>query len=234
MTSACAPCPASNRLGNRGVGLTPVSRTRPAKQFWGFTPKLWTRAMVADLIEHVFSTRLSVEAVGRMMRDRMGMSPQRPVRGAYQGNEALVRRWVEQDYPAIQARAKARGATIYFADEASVRSDYHSGTSWAPVGETPVIGATGSRYSVNLVSAISPCGELRWMRVEGRMNAARFIDFLAALIKRKPVFMIVDNHPSHRAKAVADFVEANKKRLELYFLSPYSRQLNPDEQVWNY
>ena len=89
-------------------------------EFWGFKPRLWTRAMVVDLIEHVFGIRLSVEAVGRMMRERMGLSPQRPVRRAYQCDESLVQRWIEQDYPAIQARAERLGATIYFADEASV------------------------------------------------------------------------------------------------------------------
>ncbi|NNF57641.1 MAG: IS630 family transposase [Rhodothermaceae bacterium] len=204
--------------------------------FWGFESRLWTRAMVVALIERVFGVRLSVESVGRIMRERMGLSPQRPVRRAYEADDEQVRRWVEEAYPAIRARAKERGARIYFADEAQVRSDDHSGRTWAPRGETPVVGATGQRFSINLVSAISPEGELCWMRVEGRMNAQKFIDFLAALIRgrRRPVFVIVDNHPSHKAKAVAKFVEANKERLELYFLPPYSPELNPDEQVWNH
>ena len=202
----------------------------------GFDSALWTRAMVAALIKQLFGAELSVEAVGRMMRDRMGLSPQRPVRRAYQSSPTKARHWIERDYPEIEARAKALGATIYFADEASVRSDYHSGTTWAPVGRTPVVGATGTRVSINLVSAISPEGELRWMRVQGRMNAERFIVFLTALIRdrKSPAFVIVDNHAVHRSKAVAEFVEANRERLELYFLPPYSPQLNPDEQVWNH
>ena len=202
----------------------------------GFETALWTRAMVAVLIEHLFGHRLSVEAVGRMMRDRMGLSPQRPVRRASEANAAAARRWVGQDYPAIRSRAKALGARIYFADEASVRTDYHSGTTWAAVGSTPVVRSEAKRATVNLVSAISPEGDLRWARVRGRMTAERFIDFLAALIedRDKPTFVIVDNHPVHRAKAVAAFVEANAERLELHFLPPYSSELNPDEQVWNH
>ena len=70
------------------------------------------------------------------------------------------------------------------------------------------------------------------------MTAERFIEFLDALIEHEkrngPVFVIVDNHPVHRAKAVAGFVEANAERLELHFLPPYSPELNPDEQVWNH
>ena len=95
---------------------------------------------------------------------------------------------------------------------------------------------TGQRFSINLISAISPEGELRWMEVEGRMNAERFIDFLRALIRgrKKPVYLIVDGHSAHTAKAVREFVENNRRRLKLFVLPSYSPQLNPDELVWNH
>ena len=223
-------------LDDDQVGFVRLLVLELEPEILGFESALWTRAMVAALIERLYGHRLSVEAVGRMMRDRMGLSPQRPVRRASEASAVEARRWVERDYPAIEVRAKAVGARIYFADEASVRSDYHSGTTWAAVGQTPVVRGEAKRASVNLVSAISPDGELRWARVEGAMTAERFIDFLGALIEDEegPVFVIVDNHPVHRSKAVAAFVEANAERLELYFLPPYSPELNPDEQVWNH
>lgn len=201
---------------------------------WGFTSELWTRAMVREVIERMYGITLSVHSVGRIMRERMGLSPQRPVRRAYEAEAERVERWVDEEYPKIAERAKEKGATIYFADEASVRSDDHSGTTWAPIGETPVVGATGQRFGVNLVSAISPGGELRWMEVEGTMTGEKFVEFLTRLIKRrrKPVFVIVDGHPTHKAKVVTEFVKANAARLELHFLPGYSPQLNPDEQVW--
>ncbi|WP_339782511.1 transposase [uncultured Marinobacter sp.] len=59
---------------------------------------------------------------------------------------------------------------MYFGDEASIRSDYHSGTTWAPRGETPIIRNTGSRFSINLISAISPRGELRFKTIQGNMG----------------------------------------------------------------
>ena len=203
---------------------------------WGFESDLWTRARVAEVIERLYGITLGEGAVGRMMRQRMGLSPQRPVRRAYEADDGQVERWVNETYPVIAERAKATGATIYFADEAQVRSDYHSGTSWAPVGETPIVGSTGQRFAVNLISAISPEGQMRWMEVEGKMTAERFIEFLKRLIKRrrKPTVVIVDGHPAHKAKAVREFVAANEGRLELHFLPGYSPQLNPDEQVWNH
>jgi hypothetical protein len=38
------------------------------------------------------------------------------------------------------------GATIYFADESGIRSDYHTGTTWAPQGQTPVVSSTAGAF----------------------------------------------------------------------------------------
>ncbi len=48
----------------------------------------------------------------------------------------------------------------------------------------------------------------------------------------KPVFVIVDGHPIHKAKLVRAYVQSLKGQLKLFYLPPYSPQLNPDEQVW--
>ena len=125
----------------------------------------------------------------------------------------------------------------FFADEAGVRSNsHHSGTTWAPMGQTPVVPATGKRFGLNLVSAVSPQGVLRFMVVDGRMTAVRFIAFLKRLLhnQTRPIFLIVDQHSSHRAKAVQEFVASTDGHLELFFLPPYSPELNPDELVWNH
>jgi hypothetical protein len=70
----------------------------------------------------------------------------------YEQDPERVRRWKEEEYPVIHAEAAAAGATIFFADEASVRTDYHSGTTWAPVGRTPVVKGTGLRLSPGLTT----------------------------------------------------------------------------------
>lgn len=48
----------------------------------------------------------------------------------------MVARWEQEEYPAIAAVAADAGATIYFADEAWIHSDYHAGTTWAPIRQT--------------------------------------------------------------------------------------------------
>ena len=131
--------------------------------------------------------------------------------------------------------AKREGAQIFFADEAGVRLDYHSGTTWGRRGRTPVVSSTGARFGVNLISAVSAKGQLRFMLTKGRVTAAVFIGFLKRLLVNAttPVFVIVDGHPTHRAKSVARFVTANAGKLALFVLPPYSPELNPDEYVWN-
>ena len=196
---------------------------------------LWTRKIIRELIRREFGVKLSEVQVGRLLK-KMGLSPQRPLYRAYQQDPERVAEWKKSVYPKIRKLAAEEGASIFFADEASIRTDHHAGTTWAPAGQTPVVITTGERKSVNMVSAISPRGELRFRIQEGKMNAGKFIDFLKALLDSVPgkIFLIVDGHPVHKAKKVSEFVkEKADGRLSIFFLPPYSPDLNPDEWVWN-
>jgi transposase len=196
---------------------------------------LWTRKIIRDLIRREFGVKFSEVQIGRLLK-KMGLSPQRPLYRAYQQDPERVAEWKKSIYPKIRKLAAEEGASIFFEDEASVRTDHHAGTTWAPVGQTPVVITTGERKSVNMVSAISPRGELRFRVQEGTMNAGRFIDFLKALLDSVPgkIFLIVDGHPVHKAKKVSEFVrEKTDGRLRIFFLPSYSPDLNPDEWVWN-
>lgn len=224
----------------RPAKLSPAQMRRVYALMVGRDPRqlqfdfaLWTREMARQLIRREFGVHLSVASVGRLLRT-LGMSPQRPLRRAYQQDPEKVARWKNEDYPAIRKAAAEQGATIYFADEAGIRSDYHSGTTWAPVGQTPVVESTGARYSVNMLSAISAKGTMRFMVHEGGVNAAVFIEFCKRLLHDAdgPVYLVVDGHPVHRAKATTEFVASTDGRLKLFFLPGYSPDLNPDEWVW--
>jgi hypothetical protein len=129
--------------------------------------------------------RLSEVSVGRLLR-KLGLSPQRPLYRAYQQNPEAVRRWKTEVYPQLRAEAAQAGATIYFADEAGVRSDYHAGTTWAPVGQTPVVATTGDRFGVNLISAVTAKGKLRFAAYDGNLNGPVFIDFCRRLLHDAP------------------------------------------------
>ncbi len=72
------------------------------------------------------------------------------------------------------------------------------------------------------------------MLVPGRMNATTFFAFLHRLLHRatRPMVLIVDGHPAHRAQKVQQFLTRVKDRLRLFFLPPSAPDVNPVEFVW--
>ena len=195
---------------------------------------LWTSLMVKEVIYRKFGVRLSKSSVCRLL-SQMGLSAQRPLWRAYQQDPQKVEHWLKTEFPKIKREALKNKADIWFADEAGVRSDAHAGTTWAPRGRTPIVSTTGARFGVNLISAVSRRGDFRFMAVEGRVTGSVFINFLKRLLVHAPrvVFLIVDGHPTHKAVMVRQYVETVSNKLRLFFLPPYSPELNPDELVWN-
>lgn len=212
--------------------LARIIRTKNPLQL-RFEYALWTLAIIRELIRREFGVKLSEVSVGRLMK-RLGFTPQRPLYRAWQQDPALVERWQHTEYPKLAARAKRENALIFFADESGIRSDYHAGTTWAAKGKTPVVKATGARFSLNMISAVNALGHFRFMTVEGGVTAPVFREFLKRLIfgMDRKIILIVDGHPTHRAKQTKRFVEDHAERIELVFLPPYSPELNPDELVW--
>ena len=190
---------------------------------------LWTRDMVGELIKERYGVEMSKSAVGRLLK-RMGLSPQRPLVRAYEQDPEAARRWKEEEYPKIAAAAKKAGATIFFCDEAGVRTDHHAGTTWAERGRTPVVRGTGRRASLNMISAVSAKGKLHFC-FTGRVNATSFIEYLKKLLHdvKGTIYLIVDGHSAHKASKTKQFVASTEGRLKLFYLLPYSPELNPDE-----
>ena len=197
----------------------------------GLAGFLWTREAVSELISQRYGRWLARTTVGGYLRG-WGFSPQRPQRRALEQNPAAVRRWLAETYPAIRAQARREGGMVLWLDEMGVRSDATAGRSWAPVGQTPVIKGTGKRFRVNMLSAISNAGRLRFRLFTGSFTAAVFLEFLGRLLRDsggRKVHLIVDGHPVHRAKAVSAWVGRHAEGIQLHFLPGYSPELNPVE-----
>jgi transposase len=200
-----------------------------------FSFALWTRSIIATLIKRQFGVKLSSTSVGRLLH-QLGFSCQKPLYRAYQRDSELVKEWKEDVFPQIQKRAKKEGATIYFQDESGVRSDFHSGTTWALKGQTPIIESTGARFGLNMMAAITPRGQMHFMIVKGTVRADQICEFLNRLMHghQNKVFLIWDGHPTHKSKKVKDCIASFDGRLEIFLLPGYSPDLNPIEQLWNH
>jgi transposase len=196
---------------------------------------LWTREMVVKLIWDRYGICLSAVSVGRLLA-QMGITCQKPIHRALQRNPTLVRKWLKEEYPEIKRAALKEGAEIYFGDAAGMRSDHHSGRTWGKRGKTPIVESTGARFSLSLISAVSARGNMRFMIKEGGVNSRVFIGFLKRLLvgARKKIFLILDRGPAHVSKMTKAFVETLKGKLQIFYLPPYSPDLNPDELVWNH
>lgn len=197
---------------------------------FGLAGLVWTRKAVAELIRVRHGIVLSLRTVGNYLRF-WGLSPQKPIRTAYEQDPEAVRRWLEVDYPVIAARARREGALILWLDQTGIRSDAAVGRSWAVTGRTPVVGKTGKRFSVHAMCAIGNKGELYFTVYTGSFNAGVFLPFLDRLIGHldRKVHLIVDGHPVHRRKTVQKWVDEHHATIEMHFLPGYSPELNPDE-----
>ena len=167
---------------------------------------------------------------------RIGLTWQKPERRYLEQDQELVDQWIENEWPRIQEWAKNDRAILYFEDESGIKLAPVNGKTWSERGKTPVIRVTGKRGGITAISAVSPSGQLRFRLVKKRVNSKVIIEFLEQILKahgRRKVGVIMDQAPCHKSKAVREYVDS-QKRLEVFYIPPYSPELNPDEKVWKH
>src|SRR5690606_9923114 len=193
---------------------------------------LWTRESVRELIRSQCGIEMPVRTVGDYLK-RWGMTPQKPQKRAYEQRAPEVQAWLEDEYPAIQERAKREDAEIYWGDETGIRNDCQHERGYALKGKTPTIRLNAKRESINMISAVTNQGKVRFRFFEGIMNADILIDFMMRLLKdaKRKVDLILDNLRVHHAKPVKEWLEEHKQMIEVFYLPAYSPELNPDEYL---
>ena len=202
---------------------------------YGFDFALWTRRMVQALLQEKLGIELGLTAVGRLLAS-LDITPQKPLRRAYERDPKAVARWLKETYPQLKRRAKRLGAKIFFLDEAGFQSDPPLGRTYGLKGRTPVVVTSGQRQSINVISAINARGEFWAATYTGKLNAEAFVMFLKNFIKGRAgkIFLVIDGHPAHKANLVGRYVAGLRGRLELVPLPTYAPDLNPDEFVWSH
>lgn len=188
--------------------------------------QLWTRRPVGDLIVKLYRLRLTEPGVGKYLK-RWGLTFPRPDKRAVEQDPEAVRRWHEETWPAIRAKAKAEGGENLFADQVGVRSDQVTGRTWGEKGRPPIVRRTGNRFSVNAMSAITTKGRMHFVVFTGTFDAevmCRFLNRLTGHFENK-IHLVVDGHSAHRSKTVRTWLAAHAEEIDLHYLPPYSPEL---------
>jgi transposase len=232
----------SRRATGRPRSLTPRQEQQVFRWINGKDPRqygldfgLWTRSIVANLIEQKFGIRLGLTAVGELLA-KLNLTPQKPLQRAYQRDPEAIERWRREIYPSIARQARAEGGEVFFWDESGFRADAVHGRTWGVKGRTPIVERPGQRQSISAASAVNAKGGFWYCTYPGGLTAELFVSLLRKLMRHrpKPVHLVVDGLPAHKTKLVKDFVQSTEGRLTLHFLPGYAPELNPDELVWSH
>jgi transposase len=196
---------------------------------------LWTSALIGEVVRKIFFKKLKEGQIRKILK-KLGFTNQKPIFRAYQQDLLKVEAWKKEGLPTIEAEAIREEREILYGDEAGFKSTEHRGRTWGKKGKTPIVRATGARFGINAISAISKNGVLRFMAYEGSFTSDTLLIFLKKLVFKtdKRFTLILDGHPTHKTKKVQDYLELIKYQIRIYYLPPYSPELNPDELVWNH
>lgn len=193
---------------------------------------LWTRAAVCELIHNKYGITITLRNMSEYLK-RWGMTCQRPTKKAYFQDNVKLNTFKHETYPAIVEKAKKEDAEIYWGDETGINNQAYHIKGYSPKGKTPEIGAYSKIEKINMVSAITNHGTCRFMCYEENMTQQLFIDFMKRLVKDadRKVLFIVDNLKVHHGKIVKEWLDSHKEEIEIFFMSPYSPEINPDEYL---
>ena len=213
----------------REIRATIINKVPEQLKLAGF---LWTRAKICEHIKRVYGKTIVPQVISRYL-NRWGLTCQRPTKRAWGQDIARIERFKKEEYPAIAARAKTEDADIYWGDETGVSNTENFERGFALKGQPPVLPVETKRDRINMISAINNYGSVRFMIYEETMTQRLLLDFLKRLVKDAPrkVFLILDNLRVHHGKLVAAWLCENRDKIEVFFLPPYSPEINPDEYL---
>lgn len=191
---------------------------------------MWTRENIRDLIKRKYKIEMILSTLGYYL-ERWGFSVQRPAKRAYKQDEQKVADWVEREFPGIKERAKQENAEIFFGDECGIQNTANYAKGYSPIGCTPVVLVESKKMKINMLSAVSSRGKLRFVLYNDNMDSDKLIDFMRRLVKdtTRKVFLILDNLRTHHSKKVTEWLKKHKNEIEVFFLPPYAPEYNPDE-----
>jgi transposase len=162
----------------------------------------------------------------------------RPKRRLAKADPVKREAFVDQ-YRALVAEAAARGARIFFVDEAHFRADGDLRGLWTLKGMPALVDCTSPKYGEKASFYAAVCletGEVGAAMLTGNSCAATSAQFLQALraYYPGPLYVIWDNSPAHHGEPIRDVLRTPGLDLRLVALPPYSPDYSAAEPVWNW
>ena len=211
---------------------------QPATEL-GYGTDLWSGPRIRHLVKHRFGVDYHPKHMPRFLR-RLGLVLKFPERRALEQDPEALRQWKEERLPVILENARKRKALVFYADESLVSLIPYVGRTWTFPDQHPVVRVSGKRgQHVGVTGAVNAQGRLSFelTREHEHFTAKTFIRFMRKMRREhpdRPIVLIVDGAPIHKAKAVRSFVKENEDWLQLEILPPYSPEENPTEQSWGF
>ena len=195
----------------------------------------WNWKVVRQFIEARCGIRLSRSTCLRYLH-RLGFVYKRPKKRLLKADEAKRAAFVAE-YAALLVEARARGAKIFFVDEAHFRADGDLRGKWVLTGHPALVDSTCPRWGEQASYYSAVCletGEVEVMELTGTSSSATSAAFLAQLRAHhpEPLIVIWDNGPAHGGEAVRDYLATPDNDLRVLRLPAYSPDFNADEAIW--
>jgi hypothetical protein len=136
----------------------------------------------------------------------------------------------------LRARAERGEIELAYIDEAGFAQAHPNRSAWTPRGTQHQIEARRGKR-LNVVGAWLNSGHLFTVSLWESMTTSLFGSFLGMLLNKttKPLTVILDNASIHTARALQPYLKIFREQgqdLTLYFLPPYSPELNRIEKLW--
>jgi transposase len=197
----------------------------------------WNWKVVRRFIEQRCGVRLSRSTCLRYLH-RLGFVFKRPKKRLLKADEAKRAAFLEQ-YVALLSEAQARGAKIFFVDEAHFRADADLRGKWVLQGHPALVDSTSPRWGEKASYYSAVCletGEVEYQELTGNSTAATSVAFLRQLRANPsgPLIIIWDNGPAHGGEAIRTYLATPALALRLVRLPAYSPDFNADEAIWGW
>jgi len=142
----------------------------------------------------------------------------------------------------LQDKIASGDYELFFEDECHFKLTLTIIRAWFLAGSQPAIKSPVDRFKVSIFGAMGRNGQLITLENE-KFDAETFRLFLSKLLleaivgrkasgEKKKILLVLDNARYHHAKILKPWLEDTSEVLELFFLPPYSPDLNPIEMLW--